>query len=203
MKKILLEGCVDSIDEANYFYIKQIDRLELCSNLLKGGLSPKLDLVKFVHDKKIDSVVMLRNKNNFKLNIFDINKFKKQIKKYKENGINKFIFGFIKNGRVDIKACKRVISLLDNNDVYAFHMAIDLVDDYNESIQILINLGFSWVLTKGGKGQAIDNLENIKELVKNYNNKIKILVGGNVRYDNYLDIQKATNARWFHGRKIK
>lgn len=81
-------------------------------------------------------------------------------------------------------------------------MAIDLVDNYFEEINKLINLGFTRILTKGGSGPAIENVENLKKINDKYGNKIEILVGGKVTKDNYLEIEKQTKIRQFHGREI-
>lgn len=202
-KKIILEGCIDNINEIDDFYRKGIDRLELCSNLAKGGLSPKYNVVKYALDKNIDSVIMLREKSNFSLTHIDYLKIKNRIKKYRKLGATKYIFGFVKNNEIDINTCKKIISLLKQNETYSFHMAIDETKDYDKSINQLIDLGFSWVLTKGGKDQALNNLNSLKNIVSKYDSRIKILVGGKVTHQNWEKIYKETCATWFHGRQIK
>lgn len=201
--KILLEGCIDNINDINYFIFKKINRLELCRSLSRGGLSPKIKIVKYVLNNNIDCVVMLREKNDFKLSLINLFLIKWKIKKYRKLGVKNYIFGFVKNNEIDITSCNKIISLLKDDEKYAFHMAIDTVDDYDKSINTLINLGFSWILTKGGNNKAIDNIEKLKYIIEKYDQKIKILVGGNVTKDNWEEIRDKTGATWFHGRMIK
>lgn len=190
--KYLLEGCIDNKEDASYMKDKKINRLEVCSCLKKGGLTPSYDLVEYcTKDLKIDSVIMLRESNNFKLSFFNFMKIKFKIKRIKSLHPYAYIFGFIKNGEIDISKCKKIIGLLGEAK-YAFHMAIDEVNDYDKALNSLIELGFSWVLTKGGKGKAVQNINQLKYLVDKYDSKIKILIGGSVTKNNYLDLSKLT-----------
>lgn len=203
--KYLLEGCIDSIEDADHYHKVKIDRFELCSHLEQGGLSPELGLVDYcLNQLKIPSVIMLRLRNDFIFMPDDLKIFVQQIMQYKALGGDTFIFGFLKAGEIDIEACKKIIALLGPQATCAFHMAIDQTKDYYKSLETLISLGFKWVLTKGGNDQpALANLEALKQVVNKYQNQLHILVGGKVTNDNYQTIAKATNANWFHGRKIK
>ncbi len=82
-------------------------------------------------------------------------------------------------------------------------MAIDETKNIFKSFETLIKLGFKRVLTKGGKGTALDNTDTLKKLVEQYGDKIEILVGGKVTKDNWKKIQSKTGISQFHGRKIK
>ncbi len=183
-EKIILEGCIDNKEDALYLYNQGVNRFEICSDLNKGGLSPDIGLVDYcLNELKIDSVVMLRNRDDFSFNASDLETFNSSIKAYKSIGINQFIFGYIKDGEVDVEACKAIISLLGGSN-YCFHMAVDSTNNIFKAIETLINLGFKRVLTKGGSGCAMDNIDTLKELVNRYNNQIEILVGGKVTRDN-------------------
>ncbi len=182
--KVILEGCIDSKKDASYYAKNKIDRLELCSLLELGGLSPELELVDYcINTLKIDSVIMLRNRNDFDFLDYDFEIIEDQVQEYKKLGAKHFIFGFNINGDIDINACKKVISLLKGCD-YSYHMAIDETKDIFKSIQTLIKLGFKRVLTKGGQGTALDNTNTLKKLIDQFGDKIEILIGGKVTKDN-------------------
>jgi copper homeostasis protein len=58
------------------------------------------------------------------------------------------------------------------------------------------------ILTKGGKSSAMNNLKQIKRLQEHANDKIQLIIGGDVNDDNYQDIHHQTGATRFHGRKL-
>lgn len=202
--KILLEGCIDSIEQANHYHNVGIDRLELCSQLELDGLCPHYELVDYcINELKIDSVIMLRLRNDFNFLPEDLLIYKHYIDQAKKIGARNFIFGFTIHGKVDVVACKQIINLLDGCN-YAFHMAIDTVLDYDLAIKTLIDLKFSWVLTGGTNTlPAIDNIKNIKHLIELYGHEITFLIGRKVNRENWESIAQQTGARCFHGRKIK
>ncbi|MGL4952063.1 MAG: copper homeostasis protein CutC [Mycoplasma sp.] len=202
LENILLEGCIESIEEANHFKTVGVKRLELCSNLDQGGLCPSLELVDYCVNKlKIDSVIMLRLRNDFLFLESDLSEYERLIKEYKKLGANSFIFGFLTNDEIDVKSCQKIISLLSDSKK-AFHMAIDCIKNYEDGINQLIEMKFDWVLTKGGNNKtAIENIDIISSIIK-YEDKIKLLIGGKVTNDNWEEIASKTGATWFHGRKI-
>lgn len=184
--KILLEGCIDSIEQANHYHSVQIDRLELCSQLELGGLCPHYELIDYcINQLNINSVIMLRLRNDFSFLPEDLLIYKHYINQAKRLGAHNFIFGFTIHGKVDVVACKQMINLLHGCN-YAFHMAIDSVLDYNLAIQALIDLKFSWVLTGGTNNSldAINNLDSIKHIIELYGNQITFLIGRKVTNEN-------------------
>lgn len=182
--KNILEACIDSLDQAKYFIDKNIDRFETCSKLNLGGLTPEMDLFKYIRDNSnAKQVIMLRTNDNFTVNNDEIETIKKQIQSFKKEGANSFIFGFIKNNEIDLEFTKILIKELHDTE-YCFHMAIDELGNYEKNIPLLIELGFSRVLLKGGNAPAINNLNQIKQIVDKYSNQIEILVGGSVTKDN-------------------
>lgn len=202
--KIILEGCIDNIQEADHYHKVGIDRLELCSHLELGGLSPHYELVDYCINKlKIDSVIMLRIRNDFIFLPEDLPVYAHYISEVKKLGAKNFIFGFTINNKIDVIACRQIISLLDGCN-YAFHMAVDSVFDYNLAIKILIDLNFAWVLTGGGNSlNAIENTETIRDMIELYGNQITFLIGRKVDNFNFEWIAQQTGATCFHGRLIK
>lgn len=63
------------------------------------------------------------------------------------------------------------------------------VQNYDKAFKTLIALGFKRVLTRGGKHSAIKNIDNLKRLSDLYEDKIQIIVGGKIDFNNY---------KWIH-----
>ena len=148
---------------------------------------------------------MIRNSESFVLKDKNkINEFIFQIRKFLSLGAIKFIFGYInENKKIDISLCKRLINEVKkvDNTWYCFHMTIwssKLWWPFKTSIA----LGFKRVLTRDGKHSAIKNIDNLKRLSDLYEDKIEIIVGGKVNFNNYKWIHDENKIKKFHGRKI-
>uniref|UniRef100_A0A8C5GQU5 Copper homeostasis protein cutC homolog n=1 Tax=Gouania willdenowi TaxID=441366 RepID=A0A8C5GQU5_GOUWI len=186
-KKIIIETCVDNFVNTQKSIFFKAERVEVCSSLELGGLCPDLDLCKILIKRKVTPVVMLRNNATFEINNVELEELKEKIKAYRKIGVKEYIF-----------ACNIIISQLKKNEKFIFHRAIDEIENYDSNLKFLIKMNFSRVLTAGGKGNAMDNLENLKYLVKKFNNKIKIVVAGKVTMENLQEIEAKTNATEFH-----
>lgn len=200
--EIIIEPAVDDFLGVQTAIFKKAKRVELCSDLKDGGLLPDRDLAVILVSRKVIPVVMLRTNNTFQINDEEIKQLQQEIIKYRKIGVKEYIFGWIKDNEIDINACKAIIGKLKKGEKYVFHRAIDELGRYDKNIPILIELGFSRVLTGGGVGSAIDHLEILKSLVQTYNKKIKIVVGGKVTEHNLKKIEQETNANEFHGSHV-
>lgn len=207
---ILKELCIGSIEDAKNSLDKlnKFDRYETCSNLDIGGLTPHIETFLYIKEKTNNKpqVIMIRNKNDFIINDKNnINIMCNHIDTFAKLGAKDFIFGYItKDNEIDIENCKILIKKIKEykNTTYSFHMAIDLVNDYERSFSQLIELGFTRILLKGGKSAAVNNLDNLKRISKLFKDKIEIIVGGSVNLNNYYQISSYTKINQVHGRKI-
>ena len=67
---------------------------------------------------------------------------------------------------------------------------------------MLINCGFSTVLTSGGKSNVEEGKEMLKKLVEISAGRIDILCGGGLRSSNLVEIKNFTHAKSFHSSAI-
>ena len=212
MKKIIKEACIGSLSDAKKYLetdkINLIDRIETCSDLDQGGLTPDLETFNYIKNKNIDQVIMIRRSKHFIIQSQDeLNQLILDLNFYLDQGAKSFIFGYLNDkNEIDIDTCKTLINEIkkrNNADLkWVFHMAIDEVDNYEKAFETLIDLEFSRVLTKGGKNLAINNIDRIKKVNNLYNEKIEIIIGGKVTSENYLKICHQTNINQVHGTKI-
>lgn len=206
---IIKELCIGSIQDVKNKFDKlnSVNRFETCSRLDVGGLTPDFATFQYIKENtNIDQVVMIRNKDTFYIeDENDINVMVKSIEDFAKLGAKNFIFGYLtKDNEIDLVNIKKLVNKVKTieNATYSFHMAIDLVNDYSKSINELIDLGFKRILLKGGKNQALDNIENLSNLQNKFGDKIQLLVGGKVNKDNYLKVIELTNIKQVHGREI-
>ena len=212
MLKIIKEACIGSLADAkNYLEtakISQINRIETCSNLDQGGLTPELEVFNYIKSKNMEQVIMIRRHHSFVIQSeTELKQLIDDLNFYLDQGATNFIFGYLtKTNQIDVATCQKLIEQIKfrNNPqlTWNFHMAIDAANDYDQAFKTLIDLGFTRVLTKGGQSPAIDNLENLQRLNQSYGNQIQIIVGGKVTDQNYQSIIEKTGIKQVHGVKI-
>jgi len=197
-----MEICVDSMESALNAVTGGAHRLELCSALSEGGLTPSLGLLKTL--KSIISVpvfVMLRPRcgNDFHYSVLEIKVILDDLNLFKNAGANGFVFGALTaNGNVDVPVCKSVISAARPLPV-TFHRAFDVAaTDPVEMAQKIADLGFERLLTSGRCTAAIDGKLLIKTLIETMKDRLIVVPGAGINVDNLRDILVSTLASEFH-----
>ena len=153
MRDIIKEACVETLDEAILAEKKGANRIELCSQLELGGLTPNRKLVKQVFNAlNIPIKVMIRPRaGNFIYNYQELNIMKKDIFFCKNLNVQGVVFGILdQNKKIDIKNMKYLSDTVDNFEI-TFHKAIDQTGSIIDEIDKLVTIGcISSILTSGG-----------------------------------------------------
>ena len=176
------------------------DRIELCIDQPLGGITPDIDLITQVRKEiAIDMNVMIRCRGgNFIYSNDEFEKMKMDIIRFKNLGINGFVFGLLtEENEIDIERNKILIQLASSLKC-TFHKAFDEVNDPNSSLEKIIDCGFDTLLTSGKNENALAGSSLIFELNKQANNRITIMPGGGVRSSNILELKMNTQANYFH-----
>jgi copper homeostasis protein len=162
------------------------DRIELCRNYDEGGLTPSRETILKVKSLvKIPVHVIIRPRGgNFVYSGTEIKEMKSDILFCKENNIQGVVFGVLTSeNKIDIQLCK-ILAELAHPMKAVFHRAIDYCDDMHSSYSDLILIGVDKVLTSGGKQNAEEGAQDLKDLQNYFGNKIDIIAGGGVRSSN-------------------
>lgn len=201
----MLEIACFEITSAETALNSMADRIEFCDNLELGGVTP--DFYEFLHLKRnyrTPIYVMIRPKGGpFFYSDAEFMEMKTSLITFREAGANGFVFGILDaHNEIDKKRNAELLELAGEIPC-TFHRAFDRTADLDRSVQTLINLGFRSVLTSGGKTNAMEGKENIKDLVEKYQHKIEILIGGGVRSENIAELKEFTGGTSFHSSAIK
>lgn len=180
------------------------DRIEFCSEVQEGGLTPNIDefrYLKSIYRKPI--FVMIRPKGgSFLYTEKEFEVMKKNLIEFKNSGADGFVFGILNSGNtIDVERNKELVQLAGDVPC-TFHRAFDKTINLDESIKTLIEIGFKTVLTSGGTNSAMEGKENLKHLIDQYSDQIDILVGGGVRSTNIAELKDFTKATYFHSSAI-
>ena len=179
-----IEFCIDSLEGALAAQKYKVKRVELCSSLDVGGLTPDNDLIKKCSLlKNVETHVMIRPKaGDFNYNPKEILIMQKDIMNAKKAGAHGVVFGCLDtNYSIDIDKNKALIDNAKNLDMQAtFHRAFDNCIDPIKGLETLIELGFNRILTSGKEATAIEGIQLIKALVSKSSNQIEIMAGSGV-----------------------
>ncbi len=196
---MLLEICVESLVGAKVAQVGGADRIEVCSSLALGGLTPSIGLVEQCIMLGNPGVMMMirPHARNFVYDSSDQSIMLNDVLQAKRLGVQGVVFGALdKDCQLDTEACRRLIDAARPLEV-TFHRAFDLVREPMQAIEELIDLGFDRVLTSGQAETAVGGVAMLKSLVQVAAGRISIIVAGNVRADNIQQL-KAIGAHEFH-----
>lgn len=198
-----MEICIDSVESAMNAVNGGAHRLELCSALSEGGLTPSLGLFKTL--KTIVSIpifVMLRPRSgyDFQFSDLEIKVILKDCTLFKDAGADGFVFGALtSSGDIDIATCASIILAAQPLPV-TFHRAFDVATvDPIKMAQKIADLGFKRLLTSGRSPVAFDGKCLIKVLIETMKNRLIIIPGAGIQVENLKDILVTTLAHEFHG----
>lgn len=180
------------------------DRIEFCADYSVGGVTPNHhDILKAREIVQIPMHVIIRPRGgNFNYNKSEIDVMKKDIEFCKANNINGVVFGVLTNDKkINKKINKELVSLAGNMST-TFHRAIDECVDIKEAMTDLISLGFKRVLTSGGKSNALEGINALKDCQGKFGDKITIIPGGGIRHSNIKELIQETNCKEYHSAAI-
>lgn len=183
-----LEICANSYQSVINAQKAGADRIELCSELAVGGITPSFGLIKKATETlKIPVFVLIRPRSgNFTYSEDEFDIMKQDILQCKALGCSGIVSGILyKNNTIDIERTKALIDLAKPLP-FTFHRAFDWVENPHEAIKQLLDLGAERVLTSGQKTTAEKGIELLKQLKELTNNSMTILPGGGINAENAI-----------------
>lgn len=177
-----LEICVDNADGLLAAIDGGADRIELCSALSVGGLTPSFGFMQFAGRQPIAVSAMIRPRaGGFCFSQDEIDIMKHDIDAARRAGLSGVAIGVtMPNGALDAKVLAALCRQADGLDI-SLHRAFDVVPDQLEALDMTIELGFTRILTSGGKPTALDGCERLAQLVERARDRISIMPGSGVR----------------------
>jgi copper homeostasis protein len=197
---VLLEICCGSLDDALSAQEGGADRVELCAALCVGGLTPSLGTLLEVKARlAIPVMAMIRPRAaGFHYHDREIAVMERDVTAALETGAEGVVFGVLRaDGSVDEPACRRLRNAARDREV-VFHRAFDVTPDRFRTLEQLVDLGFTRVLTSGGGQSAMEGASTVRRLVDEARGRIEILPVGGIRAHNVQALVAATGCRQVH-----
>lgn len=200
MGKVLIEVCVDSVASARAAERGGAGRIELCSDLLEGGVTPSAGLIESVRETiKIGLHVMIRPRGgDFCYGDGEFEVMRRDIINAKQQGADGVVFGILDmDGRVEVDRTRRLIELSRPLSV-TFHRAFDMSADLFRALEDVCSAGADRILTLGGQQTSVLGCEMITRLISLADGKIIIMPGSGINEHNAASLIQETGAREIH-----
>lgn len=196
----LLEICAADIDSVHAAADGGADRVELCSALSEGGITPSFGFIKealTVSDININVLIRPRG-GDFIYSPAETDIMLADIEQARSIGVHGFVIGALDSaGNIDIKLCSRLIQAAAGLPV-TFHRAFDLCRDPQMALEQIIQLGCCRLLTSGLAPSAEKGIPMLASLVRQAHGRISIMAGSGVSHTNSLKILTESGANELH-----
>ena len=197
---IELEVCVDSVASASAAEQGGAQRIELCSDLAEGGLTPSAGLIATVRKRvTLELRVLIRPRaGDFCYSADEFDVMTRDILLAKQLGANGVALGILDpDGQVDLARTRELIDLARPMPV-TFHRAIDMAKDLDAALDAILQTGADRVLTSGAARSAEEGIPTIARLVKVAAARVRIVAAGGIRENNARRIVEQTGVREIH-----
>ncbi len=199
MSEVKFEVCLQSPDDIVAAMAGGAHRVELCSALVEGGLTPSLATIEAASEMDIDVMVMIRPRGgDFDYTQRELQVMENDILHLRELNIMGVVFGVLTpEGEVAGPQVRRLMRAAGPLQT-TFHRAFDVCRDPFRALAELRALGFDRVLTSGQAATAPAGVATIRRLIEEAEDALTILPGGGLTAENVGAFVRATNAREVH-----
>lgn len=174
------------------------DRIELCSGLAEGGLTPSAAMIRFASRYLPVNVLIRPRGGDFVYTPAELEVMERDIEMAVEARASGIVTGVLTpDGNVDMESCRRLLKNADTLD-NTFHRAFDMTADPFKALEDIISLGFKRILTSGQAASAPEGAELIAELKRRASGRIIIMAGAGVNPDNAAELLSTSHADELH-----
>jgi copper homeostasis protein len=186
---VLLEVCVDDLAGLEAAVAGGADRVELCSALALGGLTPSVGLMEIAATFDIPCNAMIRPRaGNFVYSEEEIEVMLADIAAARTAGLAGVVFGAsLPDGRLDRFVLETLAKSAAGLDL-TLHRAFDLVPDMSEAVEVAVKLGFSRILTSGGAATALDGVDGLRKALASARGRLSIMPGSGISDSNVREV---------------
>lgn len=199
---VLVEACVDAIDAAIAAERGGAGRIELCGELLQGGVTPSAGLIGAVWERvQVPVFVLIRPRaGDFLYTDDERDVMLRDIALARSLDVDGVVIGALtRDGEIDVHTTQTLVDAAGPMEV-TFHRAFDFARDHFLALETLIELGVDRVLTSGGAANALEGAPSLARLVELAGERIQILAGGSISAANVAQVVRLTHVREVHVR---
>ncbi|MGF1725111.1 copper homeostasis protein CutC [Photobacterium nomapromontoriensis] len=195
-----LEVCIDNIESLHYAQQGGATRIELCSSLALGGLTPNAGLMKLAaQNATVPVYAMIRpRQGDFLFSDQDKEIMLADIFAAKQAGLHGVVVGVLNaDSSVDSHLLKALCTEAKGMGV-TFHRAIDQCLDPMAALDTIMTHGCERILTSGLKPNAEAGIPMLKTMVDYCGDRLSIMAGAGVTAENVARIVQESGVREVH-----
>jgi len=199
-KKIILEISVESLAGAQAAERGGAARLELCSDLSAGGVTPAAGLMPAVRaGVRLPIFAMIRPRSGgFVYSDAEFAAMKISIAEAKQAAMDGLVLGLLTpEHTIDIARTRELVELAAPLPV-TFHRAFDVTANLQESLAEVLQTGAQRILSSGGAFDAFKGAATLASLRTAARGKIEIVPGMGINAGNIAEVARITKARELH-----
>lgn len=197
-----LEVCIDNVESLHSAIQGGATRIELCSSLALGGLTPSYGLMKqSARISPIPIYAMIRpRQGDFLYDSEEMAIMLDDIDAAANAGLQGVVFGVLTaQGEVNHEQSAQLIQHAKQHGLgVTFHRAIDQCADVRQALNTIIELGCERVLTSGLASQVEEGIATLAEMVTLAQGRIQIMAGAGLNADNVTRIVQQTGVQEVH-----
>ncbi|WP_217512560.1 copper homeostasis protein CutC [Vibrio metschnikovii] len=197
-----LEVCIDNIESLHYAIQGGATRIELCSALALGGLTPSYGMMKqSARLSTIPVYAMIRpRQGDFLYDHDDIAMMLDDIDAAAEAKLQGVVLGALTaQGEIDQPQVEQLVIRAQQHGLgVTFHRAIDQCRDFRQALELLIDLGCERVLTSGQSPQVEQGISTLADMVSLAKGRIRIMAGAGLTANNVTQIIQQTGVQEVH-----
>lgn len=195
----VLEVCVDDAQGVLACVEGGVDRIELCSALALGGLTPSMGLMRLAAQTNIPVFAMVRPRaGDFCFSDSELSIMCDDIAAAVDAGVQGVVLGAATRQQdLDVSMLGKLIDAAGDLEK-TLHRVIDTVNQPLEALEQTIDLGFDYVLSSGGQPGVAEGIEMLGKLHANAQGRIRIMAGAGLTPSLVPSIHEQTGIDMFH-----
>lgn len=199
MTGTLLEVCVEELAGVEAAAAGGADRIELCSGLAQGGLSPSPSFVSKALESGLIVHAMVRPRaGGFVYSADEVELMTAEIRMLAATGVHGVVVGATRSdGSPDGDLLARLRDAAAGIQI-VLHRAIDLAPDPVEAVELACSLGYDHVLSSGGAVAATDGAATLAQMVAAAAGRASIIAGSGITPDNAARLIRDTRVPAIH-----
>ncbi|MDC9825114.1 copper homeostasis protein CutC [Devosia sp. ZB163] len=168
------------------------DRIELCSALELGGLTPLPGVMALAAASGVPAYAMIRPRSgDFVFDEADVDAMLRDIDAVRAAGLAGVVIGANRSsGELDVPLLEKLLAHSAGLGS-TLHRAIDLVPDFAEATEAAVGLGVERILTSGGAHTALEGIDQIAVAHATARGRVVIMAGSGLRPDNVAQLLAA------------